>query len=63
MNRGRLYFTKSKEEVGERARKLWGHDNIVLTREDINKMLDGYFIYYDDGEYSTSLSVEECEGE
>lgn len=63
MNRYRLHFTKSKEEVINHARRFWGHDNIVLTKEDIDKMLDGYFIYYDDGEYSTSLSVEERESE
>ena len=63
MNRYRLNFTKSKEEVTEHARRFWGHDVIVLTKEDIDKMLDGYFIYYDDGEYSTSLSIEEREVE
>ena len=61
MNRDRLHFTKSKKEVSDYSLRFWGHDNIVLTKEDIDKMLDGYFIYYDDGEYSTSLSVEECE--
>ena len=59
MNRDRLHFTKSKKEVSDYSLRFWGHDNIVLTKEDIDKMLDGYFIYYDDGEYSTSLSVEE----
>ena len=63
MNRDRLRFTKSKEEVSHHARRLWGHDDIVLTKEDIDKMLDGYFIYYDDGEYSTSLSIEGREAE
>ncbi|WP_373768379.1 hypothetical protein [Jeotgalibaca porci] len=63
MNRDRLHFTKSEEEVSHHARKFWGHDDIVLTKEDIDKMLDGYFIYYDDGEYSTSLSIEESETE
>ena len=59
MNRYRLHFTKSIKEVSDHARRFWGHDTIVLTKEDIDKMLDGYFIYYDDGEYSTSLSIEE----
>lgn len=63
MNRDRLHFTKSKEEVNDHAKRFFGHDEIVLTIEDINKMLRGYFIYYDDGEYSTSLSIEERETE
>lgn len=63
MNRDRLHFTKSKEEVSDHAKRFCGHDDIVLTIEDINKMLRGYFIYYDDGEYSTSLSIEERETE
>lgn len=63
MNRDRLHFTKSIKEVRDYSLRFWGHDNIVLTKEDIDKMLDGYFIYYDDGEYSTSLSVEEREAE
>ena len=61
MNRVRLHFTKSIEEVSDHAKRFLGHDNIVLTKEDIDKMLEGYFIYYDDGEYSTSLSIEERE--
>ena len=63
MNRDRLHFTKSIKEVSDYSLGFCGHDNIVLTKEDINKMLDGYFIYYNDGEYSTSLSVGEREAE
>ena len=44
MNRDRLHFMKSKKEVIDHAKRFWGHDEIVLTKEDIDKMRDGHFI-------------------
>lgn len=59
MNRERLNFTKSQKVVVDYARRFWGHDDVVLTKRDIERLLDGEIIYFDDGEYTTSLSVEE----
>ena len=46
---------KGRDEYGH----CYGSENIILTTEHIDALLDGKGIAFDDGEYTTFLSMTE----
>ena len=39
--------------------KWWGAQNIYLTKDDIDHLLKGGYLFFDDGEYSHGLIYDE----
>jgi len=47
------------EEVEEYSKEWRGHRRYALTQEDIAHLLKGGYLVFSDGEYSTTLKLED----
>lgn len=48
-------------EEGEDFNKMWGWHIVKVTREEIDALLSGKRLYFDDGEYAHILVLDEGE--
>lgn len=49
----------TEEANDEWSKRGWGHCKIWLTKEQVQALLDGKALGYDDGEYTTFFTLEE----
>lgn len=52
-----LHVFIDDEEVEDFANNFWGHDSVELTLEHVELLKQGYIIVWDNGEYTTQLTI------
>ena len=49
----------TNQELIKQHDNWWGAQNIYLTKDDVGHLLNGGFLFFDDGEYSHGLVYDE----
>lgn len=49
----------TKEAKDDYAKLGWGHEDLILTKEHIQALLDGKTLAFNDGEYTHTLTLKE----
>lgn len=52
-------WTNDYMEADKYADKFWGHQNLIFSKQDLERISNGEIFYFDDGEYTTAIMVEE----